>query len=532
MFRTWFSKLAFGQKIQLVMNLVSISVLVVALCMIAVSFYTKFKQDLEDRVLQKASLLADAAAVGVVFEQDESVTVLLGSLGVDRSVDQAVVYKKAGEEFVYFAHYARDKNFTPQAYRPGPRSQWVEQQFILRLPIQVDGEDVGLLYVREDNLYLRDMVQASVAYLLPVLLLASLFIWLVSRTVQERLARPLRQLTSTVHEVAQSHDYDRRVEIDSKDELGDLGNAFNSMMKELSDFEVLREEKEREILDLNLALEEKVKERTKELSASLDNLRLTQQQLVEQEKMASLGELVAGVAHEINTPIGVGITAVSYLNESLTQLKSQFMSGALTKAEFTGHLDSLTESAGIVAGNLSRAAELVKAFKSVAVDQSSSEPRTIELANYVQDILMSLRPKLKRFNHQISVDIDNDIQIYCDPGIISQIVTNFVMNSLHHAFTDVDQGHIEITARVQDEMFYLDYRDDGQGIDPSIAKRLFEPFVTTKRGQGGSGLGTHVIYNLVTQVLGGHIHCDSEPGKGVHFQITAPMSRLTARPLV
>ncbi len=528
MIRAWFSHLGFGQKIQLVMNLVSISVLVLALCIIALSFYTKLKQDLEDRVLQKASLLADAAAVGVVFEQDESVTMLLSSLNVDRSVDHAIVYKKVAEDYSYFAHYARDESrFAPAKYRPGPRTQWVEQQFILRLPIQVDGEEVGLLYLREDNLYLREMLFTSVAYLIPILLMGSLLIWMVSRSVQERLARPLRQLTATVHDVAQSRDYDRRVDIDSQDELGDLGNAFNSMMKELSDFEAIREEKEREILNLNLALEEKVKERTKELSASLDNLRLTQQQLVEQEKMASLGELVAGVAHEINTPIGVGITAVSYLNESLTQLKTRFLSGALTKAEFTAHLDSLTESASIVAGNLSRAAELVKAFKSVAVDQSSSEPRMIDLANYIQDILMSLRPKLKRFNHEIKVDIDAGIQIYCDPGIISQIITNFVMNSLHHAFSENTVGHIEIAARVEDGRFCLDYRDDGQGIDPSIAKRLFEPFVTTKRGQGGSGLGTHIIYNLVTQVLGGQIHCDSQPGKGVHFHITAPMTRLS-----
>ena len=529
MIRAWFSHLGFGQKIQLLMNLVSISVLILAMCTIALSFYNKFKQNMEERVLQKSSLLADAAAVGVVFEQDESVTMLLDSLSVDRAVDSAVVYKKFAGEYSYFSHYARNEDsYKPSDYESGPRTQWVDQKFILRLPILVDGEEVGQLHVREDNVYLRDLLMSSIAYLVPVMLFSALVVWMVSKTVQDRLARPLRDLTKTVHEVAQSRDYDRRVEIDSKDELGDLGNAFNSMMKELSDFEKIREEKEKEILTLNTELEEKVKERTKELSASLDNLRLTQQQLVEQEKMASLGELVAGVAHERNTPIGVGITAVSYLNESLVQIRESFLSGALTKAEFTAHLDSISESADIVSGNLKRAAELVKAFKSVAVDQSSSEPRLIDMSDYVNDILMSLKPKLKRFQHEITVEIDNGVEIYCDPGIISQIVTNFVMNSLNHAFSADEVGHITMTAEIKGDKFYFIYTDDGHGIDQGIIKRLFEPFVTTKRGQGGSGLGTHIIYNLVTQVLGGQIHCDSEPGQGVRFEITAPMSRLKA----
>lgn len=529
MIRAWFTHLGFGQKIQLLMNLVSISVLILALCTIALSFYNKFKQNMEERVLQKSSLLADAAAVGVVFEQEESVKMLLGSLSVDRGVDSAVVYKKFAGAYSYFSHYSRDQEvYTPEAYQAGPKTQWRDQQFILRLPILVDGEEVGQLHVREDNLYLRDLLLSSIAYLLPVMLFSALVVWMVSKTVQDRLARPLRVLTDTVHDVAQSRDYNRRVDIDSKDELGDLGTAFNSMMKELSDFEKIREEKEREILKLNTELEEKVKERTKELSASLDDLRLTQQQLVEQEKMASLGELVAGVAHEINTPIGVGITAVSYLDESLGRIRESFLSGTLTKTEFTAHLDSIHESADIVSGNLARAAELVKAFKSVAVDQSSSEPRLINMSDYINDILISLKPKLKRFNHQIEVDVAENVEIYCDPGIISQIVTNFVMNSLHHAFVVGEEGHIAIKSFLENDQFCFVYEDDGRGIDPNIVRRLFEPFVTTKRGQGGSGLGTHIIYNLVTQVLGGQIKCVSEPGKGARFNITAPMARLRA----
>lgn len=526
--KAWFSHLGFGQKIQLLINMVSISVLVLALCIIALSFYTKFKENMEERVLQKSSLLADAVAVGVVFEQDESVFMLLDSLSVDKGVDSAVVYKKYPDRYDAFSFYARQKEeFSAPDYQSGAQVEWLDQQLVLRIPIMVDGEEVGQLHVREDNLYLEDLLLRSFAYLLPVMLCSAMLIWIVSRVVQRRLARPLRDLTQSVREVSKSRDYTARVVIDSKDELGELGDAFNQMMEELADFDAMRVEKENEIISLNAHLEEKVFERTKELTASLDDLRLTQQQLVEQEKMASLGELVAGVAHEINTPIGVGITAVSYLDESLKRMQEGFESGSLTKADFTNILGSLNESAKIISGNLARAAELVRAFKSVAVDQSSEEARLFDLSDYVHDVLMSLRPKLKRYAHEITVDIPKGIQIYSDPGIFSQIITNFVMNSLNHAFSPEEKGLIQIGAKVESGTLNLHYSDNGHGIEPDILRRLFEPFVTTKRGQGGSGLGTHIIYNLVTQVLNGKINCDSEIGKGVRFDINAPMDKLS-----
>ncbi len=170
---------------------------------------------------------------------------------------------------------------------------------------------------------------------------------------------------------------------------------------------------------------------------------------------------------------------------------------------------------------------MVKAFKSVAVDQSSAELRQIELQSYINDILTSLRPKLKRTPHQIEVKISEPIELYCDPGAISQIITNLLMNSLHHAFSVGQVGHIIIAAHITGGTLHLTYSDDGNGIDESILERLFDPFVTTKRGQGGSGLGTHVIYNLVTQGLGGRIQCASEAGQGCRFEITLPMSKLT-----
>lgn len=526
----WFVRLGFGQKIQLLINVVSMSVLLSAIFVIGLGFYGQFKTNLEDRVLQKSNLLADAAAVGVVFDQPESVNMLLSSLSVDGGVESAVVFKKHGlGDYQYFAHYQKSslEPVDGYQYERGPVKLWDDGFFTLRLPILVDNEEVGRIIIKEDDNYLSAFIDTTLTYMLPVVLASMILVWLVSRSVQNRLAAPLNQLTQAVHEVAYKQDYSKSVEIISNDEFGELGNAFNQMLAKLGEHDRFRVEKETEIIRLNAELEDKVYERTKELRSSLDDLKLTQQQLVEQEKMASLGELVAGVAHEINTPIGVGITAVSHMAESISRIQTAFESGKLTKKEFGDMLSAINESADIIGSNLRRAADLVKAFKAVAVDQSSAELRQIELEGYIKDILTSLRPKLKRTKHEIDIQIPISIELYCDPGAISQIITNLIMNSLNHAFLADQVGHISIAANIKGGTLHLTYSDDGQGIDEDILQRLFDPFVTTKRGQGGSGLGTHIIYNLVTQALGGRIQCVSELGQGSRFEITLPMSKLT-----
>ncbi|GAA6135473.1 hypothetical protein NBRC116188_22630 [Oceaniserpentilla sp. 4NH20-0058] len=526
--RHWYARLGFGGKIQLIINFVSISVLTFAILVIGIGFYGELKRNLEHRVLQKSNLLADASAVGVVFDQPESVNLLLSSLSVDKRVKAAIVFKKYGAaDYRYFAHYEKE-GFEQKdlSYLRGAVQEWRDDEFILRLPILVDGEEVGRLRFIESDDYLASFGLNISKYVIPVLLISLLVVWILSRSLQARLASPLNDLTKAVHEVAYKQDYQRQVEIVSDDELGKLGSAFNFMLAKLAEHEAFRVDKETEIIELNADLENKVYERTKELESSLNDLKLTQQQLVEQEKMASLGELVAGVAHEINTPIGVGITAVSHLMESVELINKAFNSGTLTKKQFSDMLSALLESAGIVDSNLRRAADLVKAFKSVAVDQSSAEPRLFALKSYTQDVITSLRPKLKRTQHEIIVDISDDIDLYCDPGVISQIVTNLIMNSLNHAFAPQEAGKIKMSASVHDNVLQFSYEDNGQGIDESILKRLFDPFVTTKRGQGGSGLGTHIIYNLVTQALGGRIQCISDLGHGTRFEITIPLENI------
>jgi C4-dicarboxylate-specific signal transduction histidine kinase len=288
--------------------------------------------------------------------------------------------------------------------------------------------------------------------------------------------------------------------------------------------------KTREVMLLNSSLEKLVEERTADLQASLQQLskslaelKAMQNKLVEQEKLASLGTLVAGVAHEINTPIGVAITAASHLDESSSHLLKGFLSGQLTKGVFRESIDDMRETTAMILKNLERAAELVRSFKMVAVDQSNEEKREFNLQDYLNTIVMSLRPQIKRTRHEVVLEVPDNISLYSYPGAYSQIFTNLIMNSLIHGFKGVEQGTIRIVARREGEHLKIDYFDNGHGIAAEIRDKIFDPFVTTSRHDGGSGLGTHILYNLVTQALKGSIESLYDTEQGVHFALDIPI---------
>jgi C4-dicarboxylate-specific signal transduction histidine kinase len=281
---------------------------------------------------------------------------------------------------------------------------------------------------------------------------------------------------------------------------------------------------------LNSELEARVRERTddlhrsnRDLQRSLDDLRTAQEQLVNSEKMAALGGLVAGVAHEINTPLGIGVTAASHLESETKRLGLQLEDGTLTKEKLEQFRQLAMESAQLILRNLMRADKLVRSFKQVAVDQSSEDRRRIDLATYLQEVMTSLAPALKKTPYRIEVDCPDDIVIETYPGAIYQIVANLVMNSLVHGFRERAEGHIRLSARRDNGEFVLDYRDDGRGMAEDVRRRIFEPFFTTRRGEGGSGLGMHIVWNLATQRLGGTIMVESEPDRGTRFELRIPV---------
>lgn len=281
---------------------------------------------------------------------------------------------------------------------------------------------------------------------------------------------------------------------------------------------------------LNEDLELRVEERTQALSQSnselnqtLEELKLTQVQLLENEKMASLGGLVAGVAHEVNTPIGIVLTSISFMKEKCINIIKAMDNQTLNAKQLSKFTEVLEQGFELSLRNINRAVKLIEGFKLIAVDSVVDDARQLNLHDYLENILRSLQPKAKQANIKILLDCPSNIDIYSYPGAIAQITNNLVINSLIHAFTDQKDGEISIQVKQINESIELVYADNGCPLDESTKEQLFEPFYTTKRGQGGSGLGAHIVYNLVTQKLKGKIDLITEQTQGKSVKILIPL---------
>ena len=267
-------------------------------------------------------------------------------------------------------------------------------------------------------------------------------------------------------------------------------------------------------------LEVMVKTRTSELEQAMMQLEMAQEELVQSEKMASLGQLVAGVAHEVNTPLGLAYTLITHLSEKRDLIDGKLRSGSLTKQDFQIFLDSAKETLEVGESNLRKAANLIQSFKQVAVDQSYDEKRQLSIYSLCQEIAVSTRHVLKKDNHELLLDVPETLIVDTYPGAISQILTNLIMNANIHAFDGQTGGNIRIVARPNPRgAVCIEVSDDGKGISDEYVKKIFDPFFTTKRGSGGSGLGLHIVFNLVSHKLGGKIDCHSVVGQGTTFKI-------------
>ena len=269
-------------------------------------------------------------------------------------------------------------------------------------------------------------------------------------------------------------------------------------------------------------IEDELRKRNDEIASSMEHLQLAKDQLVDSERMASLGGLVACIAHDVNTPLGVSVTAASFLQERLNNVKSNFEDKSLTTKNMANFIDEAEQTTHLLLTNLNRASELIASFKQVAVDQTSDAVREFNLNDYLAEIVQSLKPSFKQTHHVIKVNCPPDLVIRCAPGAIAQIVTNMVMNSLVHGFESTNEGVISLEVTQANNEVAMLYQDNGKGLSESHLEKLFDAFFTTKREDGGSGLGTHIIYNLVTQSLSGHIEARSEPYQGLTYSIHFP----------
>ena len=261
-----------------------------------------------------------------------------------------------------------------------------------------------------------------------------------------------------------------------------------------------------------------------ELQQTLDQLKETQDQLIQSEKLAALGGLVAGVAHEINTPVGISVTAASSLMDETTQMAELYKQNKISRNEFKEYLNTANQSARLILSNMERAANLVQSFKQVSVDQSTSQKRKFKLKAYTEDVIRSMYSILKKRKITINLDMEDDLELDSYPGTFSQIITNLILNSLTHGFGEHDEGKIELMARSDMGRLHFEYADNGKGISQENLRKIFEPFFTTNK-KIGTGLGMHIIYNLVTQKLNGTICCESESSMGTRFIIEMPLAQ-------
>jgi len=421
-----------------------------------------------------------------------------------------------------------NKTFSP----PDPKKYFSvidEDTYFIHMPVKVYERTVGYLDLEIDTAFISQAIatsrQQGIAIALSEILISAFLLSIIGIA----LTRHLHELADASHSMAEG-DLSARVKVLSNDEIGEAAATFNRMADSISESQRSLTESEQQIRKLNEELEQRVEQRTNELQItnsqlkqSIEQLNTAQQQLIQSEKMAALGALVAGVSHEINTPIGLGVTTASYLEEKVNQFQKVYQSGEMTRDDFEKFQASALKSSQIICSNLKRAAELIRSFKQVAVDQISEEIRDFNISEYIHETIQNLHSKIKNTRHEIKVNCDEDLIVRSYPGAFAQIITNLIMNSLLHGFSDTEKGVIEIGVVSQQGYITLQYKDNGKGMDASNLKKIFDPFFTTRRGEGGTGLGMHIIYNLVTQTFEGDIKCDSSPDNGISFTIKLKM---------
>ncbi len=313
-------------------------------------------------------------------------------------------------------------------------------------------------------------------------------------------------------------------------DMESMAGAIRQRQAELEQSEERLVQTLQTLQSLNVELESRVERRTadlaranSELSAAMETLKMAQGELVRSEKLAALGSLVGGVAHELNTPIGNGVMAVSTVYDHVRDFRRRMESG-LWRPSLEAFVDRVQRGSEIAVRNLQRANELLASFKQVAIDQTSAQRRQFMLSEVVDEILLTLQPTFKRTLFKLHCRIPGDLKMDSYPGPLGQVLTNLLTNSLQHGFEGRASGQVDITAERQDDRrVCLEVADDGIGIAPDLMGRIFDPFVTSKLGRGGNGLGLHIVWNTVNGVLGGTISVDSTPERGTRFRIILPV---------
>lgn len=350
---------------------------------------------------------------------------------------------------------------------------------------------------------------------------------------------PILKLNNFTKEIAEGR-LDTNINIKAGKELSELANNFKIMRDNIFNNIKVLEKNKKEITNLNKGLELKVEDRTmqlqhsneeledsnEELQTTIHNLKQTQDQLIASEKMASLGGLVAGVAHEINTPIGISLTGITHLLDISEVVEKNYLNDEISKEEFEEYLETSKILAKQINMNLVKTAHLVKSFKQISVDQTSEIKRKFNIKSYFEDTIFSLNNMLKKNKIEVNIHLNEDIVITSYPGEYSQIITNLIQNTIKHAYSKNTKNNnqiIDIKISKVKNTLEIVFQDYGVGISQENLKKIFNPFFTTNRENGGTGLGLNIIYNIITSKLNGEIKCRSKLNEGTSFIIKIPL---------
>jgi signal transduction histidine kinase len=432
-------------------------------------------------------------------------------------------------------------------------------EFPIVYKLSAGGEQVlgrGILY--SSNAIVFQRVKYGFAVIIINSLIKTLALWLIFSWLSQRLLRrPLETLTDAVRDIDFARPEQIKIELGThgRTELKVLEDAFNGMIVKLI---AARDE----LHDANQTLERKVQERTLQLEdalrdeqaasyeleeqgkaldesfreledrkadleesnrtlrTALDDLHAAQGQLIQAEKMASLGQLVAGIAHELNTPIGNAMVTATILESTAKELQESMARGDLRKSTLTYYVENNIAMAELVTRSCARSADLIASFKQVAVDQTSEKRRKFNVRALLEDNVAALRPSFRKAPWVIAIDVPSDIECDSYPGPVGQVIANLVQNAILHAFDGRDTGTLTISGTCKDGKVELVFSDDGKGMPNDVLSHIFEPFFTTRLGQGGSGLGLSIVLNIVTGILGGTLHASSELGVGTRIVVT------------
>lgn len=500
--------------------------------------YHELRSLLTERVEQHAQLLATNVKQQMAHHQDEWHDSYLEAL-IDADFVQTVhvyLYPEADGELSFFTSYNRagTSAIPSRADQINQLRDVKTRNYSAELAVPVisaTDERLGYLFMRADMSELHRHVQISMLSAF-ILVLLVLFITFVATNLLSRyFTRPLNRIIGTMQQVARTKDYSLRVKPSELVELDMLAHNFNTMLDRVQQYLRQRQKAESYAHQLNAELEQQVQDRTnalrnanQELLDTLEQLHQHQGRQVEEQKMSSLSELVAGISHEVNTPIGLAITSGSMLQEKLAALESRMQSGELTNSDLQQFLQTATENATMVNRNLRRAADLVDNFKLLAIEHAGENPTDVDMQALFEDIIASCLATIGA-SQTIHTDVHSDLTepVSVKVGVWQQILASLLENSIIHGFVQRDEGRVSVSISRQQDRLRIVYQDDGCGVPADILRRIFDPFVTSKRGSGNSGLGMHLIYNLVSHTLDGTVSCHSQPDQGFEVVIESPL---------